>query len=103
MPSSLIASDGSLRLLRLHLQGSKPQLLSHSSMLIIHDLIYSSPVIELRLENLQLQDLSDWRLVIKAADYSLLETFALSRHHGCQPKSAKELWDFLVAQTVVTT
>jgi hypothetical protein len=50
------ASDVGPSLLHLHIQGSKPQLASHSSMLFIHKFVHSSSLVELHLENLQLQD-----------------------------------------------
>lgn len=83
------------QLLRLHIQGSKPQLLSHSSMLFIHAIVHSSPLAELRLGNIQLQDPRDWRVVIDAVDYSLLDTLSLFKHRSYNPASMTELWDVL--------
>ncbi|KAF9328819.1 hypothetical protein BG006_008051 [Podila minutissima] len=64
--------------------------LSHSSALSAHCLIYSSPLTELYLENVQFQNKHDWNMVIQAVDYSLIEVFVLSVKRSCRPKSAED-------------
>lgn len=76
--------------------------LSHASTLFIHHLIYASPLIELRLENVLFQRKYAWELIIDAIDYSLLETFSVSNAAECQNSSAKDRWTFLVAQSLVS-
>lgn len=81
------------RLLSLDIRGpeSAPLQLSHASALFIHDLIYASSLIELRLENIQFQSKYDWELIIDTIDYSLLETFSVPDGAVCQPSSAKDM------------
>lgn len=52
------ATDGDPRLLQLHLQGSESalQTLSHTSALFVHGLVYSSPWIEVNLDNVILEE-----------------------------------------------
>lgn len=82
------------RLLRLEIHRAESSMqLSHSSALSVHYLIYSSPLTELYLENVQFQNKHDWDLVIQAVDYSLIEVFALSAKRSCRPKSAEDVRD----------
>lgn len=50
--------------------------LSHFSVLSLHRIIYISDLAELRLENIQLQDDSDWNIVIGAIDFATLKGFS---------------------------
>ncbi|KAG0033696.1 hypothetical protein BGZ82_006006, partial [Podila clonocystis] len=54
--------------------GSTPHLLSHSSCLFIHELIYSSSPFKIQLENLGAQEQGDWGVLIEATDDAELET-----------------------------
>ncbi|KAG0030601.1 hypothetical protein BGZ81_002466 [Podila clonocystis] len=55
------------------------QLLSHTSVVFIHRLVYSSPLVELSLVNVQFQNKADWDLVVDAIDFSLLVVLNLYR------------------------
>lgn len=55
--------------------GSEP--LSHASILFINNLIDYSPLVDLSLENLELQDKKDWCLLMDSIDFSLLVTLSL--------------------------
>ncbi|KAF8926936.1 hypothetical protein BGZ52_005038, partial [Haplosporangium bisporale] len=59
--------------------GATQQELSHISVLFIHQLVYASSLLELHLEHIQLQDKSDWALVVDGLDPALLQAFDL---HG---------------------
>ncbi|KAG0332053.1 hypothetical protein BG005_005598, partial [Podila minutissima] len=83
-------SDLSLQSLHIQGTGSAPQDLSHSSTLVVHWLLCSSPLKELCLEKVELQDSRDWRFLVDAIDYSLLESLRLSEKVRYQPKSAKD-------------
>lgn len=67
------------RLLSLQIRGTWPnvQELSHSSVLFLQRLIFSSSLAELCLWSVQLQDKHDWVLVIDSMDLLLLETLDL--------------------------
>ncbi|KAG0032916.1 hypothetical protein BGZ82_006330 [Podila clonocystis] len=73
------------RLLCFHIQGATPmQELSHSSVLFLQQLLFSSPLVELHFRNVQLQGQHDWLLVIDSMDLSLLQTLDLSEHGAMQ-------------------
>lgn len=61
------------RLLRLDIIGSSItyQQLSHESALTIHRLVYGSEVVELRLDNVRMQDGKDWELIGRASGWPL--------------------------------
>ncbi|KFH69337.1 hypothetical protein MVEG_04151 [Podila verticillata NRRL 6337] len=61
------------RLLCLHIQGTGTDIqgLSHSSALFVHQLAYSSSLLELHLENIQLEDKRDWELITDGLDTSV--------------------------------
>ncbi|KFH74015.1 hypothetical protein MVEG_01228 [Podila verticillata NRRL 6337] len=69
------------RLLRLDIFGSSSvlQQLSHSSVLVVHQMIYTSSLVELHLGNIHLQNRSDWPLITDDLDPSSLETLGLSQ------------------------
>lgn len=73
--------------------GSALQLLSHSSVLFIHQLIHSSPLVELYFKNVLLQDKRDWRLIVECIDSLLLETFGLCQGSTAQLVDAREAWE----------
>lgn len=62
------------RLFHLQLQGTWPvcQELCHSSILFLRQLISSSPLVELNLRCVQLQDEHDWLLIVESMDLSQL-------------------------------
>lgn len=51
--------------------------LSHSSALALHHLIYSCPLVELHLENVLLENKREWELVLGAIHYSNLKKLSL--------------------------
>ncbi|KFH69429.1 hypothetical protein MVEG_04241 [Podila verticillata NRRL 6337] len=88
------------RLLSLHIGGSglEPQLLSHSSALFIHHLIYSSPLVEIYLQNVILRDKHDWRLIVESFDPLVLETIGLCSSSTAQLTEAKKAWEIFQAK-----
>ncbi|KAF9377679.1 hypothetical protein CPC16_011729, partial [Podila verticillata] len=50
--------------------GAAPHQLSHASVLLLHQVISSSPKVELHVENVDLQESRDWVLLIDAIDFS---------------------------------
>ncbi|KAF9301655.1 hypothetical protein BGZ74_006439 [Mortierella antarctica] len=67
-------------LLRMEILGSggNSPSLSHSSALLIHEFIYSSRLVNLRLENVQLRHIWDWELLIGSIDRESLSQLILS-------------------------
>lgn len=53
------------------------QELSHSSVLFLHQLILTYPLVELHLTNVQLQDDQGWMLLLESVDLVLLKTLDL--------------------------
>ncbi|KAG0337621.1 hypothetical protein BG000_005209 [Podila horticola] len=77
-PSLEVATFGlRLKSLTIRSAGNTPQPLLHASVLFIHNLINSSPLVDLSLETIQLQDNQDWDLVINAIDFSHLEVLGM--------------------------
>lgn len=58
-----VLRDLQLRSLRIHGSGKQPVVLSHASVLLVHRLAYSSPLMKLVLENTFLQDDRDCDLI----------------------------------------
>ncbi|KAI9235570.1 MAG: hypothetical protein BYD32DRAFT_420781 [Podila humilis] len=50
--------------------GTAPHQLSHASVLLLHQVISSSPKVELHVESIDLQESRDWVLLIDAIDFS---------------------------------
>ncbi|KAI9233874.1 MAG: hypothetical protein BYD32DRAFT_439709 [Podila humilis] len=79
------------QLLNLTVRGTRSELrkLSHASALMLHQLIYTNPLVELHLLNFQLLDKRDWVLVIDGIDLFLLQTLHLVeyRHEKFSPMS----------------
>lgn len=69
---SLWPSPIAPRLLSLQIRGNWPnvQELSHASVVLLQQLIYSSPLMELHFRNVQLQDKRDWTLIVDSMDFS---------------------------------
>ncbi|KAI9242952.1 MAG: hypothetical protein BYD32DRAFT_482973 [Podila humilis] len=67
------------RLLCLHIQGTGTEIqeLSHSSALFVHQLAYSSPLLELHFENIQLEGTHDWGLITDGLDPSVTITHCI--------------------------
>ncbi|KAG0028961.1 hypothetical protein BGZ81_004268 [Podila clonocystis] len=88
------------RLLSLYIGGSslEPQLLSHTSALFIHHLIYSSPLVEMFFQNVMLRDKRDWRFIVDVFDPLVLETIGLCSSSTVQLKEAKEAWEIFQAK-----
>ncbi|KAG0346883.1 hypothetical protein BG005_000469, partial [Podila minutissima] len=83
------------RLTRLDIYGSGSVLheLSHSSILTVHRLIYSSPLMDLHFGNICLQDKSDWYLIIDNLDPLLLKAFDLCLNTANQFMTATDAVD----------
>ncbi|KAG0336815.1 hypothetical protein BG000_006116, partial [Podila horticola] len=88
------------RLLRLDLDGSGSVLreLSHSSVLAVHRLIYSSSLVDLHLGNVYLQDINDWSLLIDSLDPLLLEMFDVCLNTAIQFMSATDALDLFYSR-----
>ncbi|KAF9382809.1 hypothetical protein CPC16_009192 [Podila verticillata] len=74
-PSSPVSPS----LLSLQIRGTLPNIqeLSHSNVLIIFQLICASPMVELCLQNIRLQESRDWELIVDGLDFSLLKMLDL--------------------------
>ncbi|KAF9310779.1 hypothetical protein BG003_008113, partial [Podila horticola] len=70
--NEIFAPDVGSVLQCLTIRGRSAHDLSHAIVLFIHQLVFSSPL-ELRLENVRLQDQNDWRLIIDAVNDSSAE------------------------------
>ncbi|KAG0349438.1 hypothetical protein BG005_010973 [Podila minutissima] len=73
-PSSI---DSLLLCLKVYGAGSDIQELSHSAALIIHQLMYANPLVELEFKNIQFKDKRDWILLCGGADPSVVATLDL--------------------------
>lgn len=74
------------RLLSLGIHGTESLLqeLSHSSALFIHRLLYSSPLVELSLENIRLKEDRDWHFIMESIDLALMESLSLCKSSTSQ-------------------
>lgn len=83
------------RLLSLNIQGSGPALqpLSYSSVLFIHRLIHSSPLVGFYFQNVLLQDNRDWKLIVECIGPLLLKTFGLCQGGATQLMDSEEAWE----------
>ncbi|KAG0332358.1 hypothetical protein BG000_010084 [Podila horticola] len=70
--NKIFAPDVGSVLQCLTIRGRSAHEFSHAIVLFIHQLVFSSPL-ELRLENVRLQDQNDWRLIIDAVNDSSAE------------------------------
>lgn len=75
-----------LQLLSLNIRGpeSTQLQLSHSNVLLIHYLICSRSLTELRLENVVFRHKDDWVLIVECLDPYYLETFVMCTTSGSQ-------------------
>lgn len=89
-----------LRLQSLHIQGTGPSLnrLSHASVMVIHQLLYESPFVELHFGNIYLQGTSDWGLIIDGIDPMPLEFIHLCPNTANQFLSGAEGMDQFIAR-----
>ncbi|KAG0337447.1 hypothetical protein BG000_005418, partial [Podila horticola] len=87
-------------LLSLHIGGSgvEPQLLSHTSALFMHHLIYSSPLVEMYFQTVMLRDERDWRLIVENFDPFLRETIGLCSSRTAQLTEAKKAREIFQAK-----
>ncbi|KAG0329876.1 hypothetical protein BG000_011908 [Podila horticola] len=78
-----------LHLLRLDVRGtgSALQKLSHPAALFVHRLVYSSPLVDLHLENIQLYERYDWWPIAERVDSLTLRTFVLCKRANSQLRS----------------
>ncbi|KAG0339225.1 hypothetical protein BG000_002594 [Podila horticola] len=76
--------------------------LSHSSVLFVHQLLSTSPLAELHLVDVQLQDGRDWVLLISSIDLSLLQTLDLGEHGVIQFLSVPDAVDLFVSELEAT-
>lgn len=79
--------------------GSEPQTLSHSSTLFMHHLIYTSPLAELYLDNVQLQYKCDWMCIVEGLDPSVLEMLSLCNHSASQLISAADALELFISNS----
>ncbi|KFH74050.1 hypothetical protein MVEG_01263 [Podila verticillata NRRL 6337] len=90
------------RLLSLGVHGTESLLqdLSHSSALFIHRLLYSSPLVELSLENVRLREDHDWHFIMESIDLALMESLSLCMSSASQLMSVNNdavnpiIWSF---------
>ncbi|KAG0091795.1 hypothetical protein BGZ92_011644 [Podila epicladia] len=92
------------RLLSFQITGwsSAVQMLSHSSALFIHQLIFSSPLVELHFENVQFQEKCDWVLVINSMDLCPLRTLGLGESSIMQFLDVPDAVDLIVSRSEET-
>lgn len=88
------------RLFHLQIWGTPPivQVLSHSSILFMHQLISSSPLVELDLRCVQLQDERDWSLIVESMDLSLLRILDIGSVITSQLFSSTHAMDLFVSK-----
>ncbi|KAG0321557.1 hypothetical protein BG000_003167, partial [Podila horticola] len=86
------------RLLFVSIQGtdSDASQLSHASVLNIQQLIQANPQVELKLENLQPQDKSDWVLIVERVNFSLLGDVDMPACRASHLVSTTNLVDFFI-------
>ncbi|KAG0340654.1 hypothetical protein BG000_011432 [Podila horticola] len=96
--SSIQEVLGRSNLEQLHVVCTVVQELSHSSVLFLQRLIFSSPLVELHLRSVQLQDKRDWILVIDIVDLSLLQVLDLGEHGFMQLLSMPHVIDLFVSE-----
>lgn len=73
--------------------GSAPQVLAHSSVLWIHQLVCASSLAMIHLTDVQLQDNRDWVLIVESLDPLLLQIFGLCSMTALQFKFCQEAVD----------
>lgn len=78
--------------------GDPRQELSHKSVLALHQLVYASPLIDLKFENVELQHKRDWDLLVGAMDPQSLKTFGLCERSKAQFMSCPEAVDHFNAK-----
>ncbi|KAG0011616.1 hypothetical protein BGZ81_002075 [Podila clonocystis] len=78
--------------------GATPHILTHSSTLFLHELVSASPLIELHLENVLLQDKHDWCLIIDCTDPLLLQTCQLCERSINQLMSITKAVDWFTSR-----
>ncbi|KAG0085843.1 hypothetical protein BGZ92_008658 [Podila epicladia] len=88
---------GTPQLIHLGIRGpvSKKQNLSHASVLAIHDMIYPSPLIDLKFEHVGLQEPRDWALIAGALDPKSLKTLGLCERSKAQFELCPEAMDII--------
>ncbi|KAI9235069.1 MAG: hypothetical protein BYD32DRAFT_470790 [Podila humilis] len=70
--------------------GSAQQELSHESVLVVHQMVYASPLVDLKFENVELQHKRDWELIVGGLDPKSLKTFGLCERSRAQFDSSPE-------------
>ncbi|KAI9235063.1 MAG: hypothetical protein BYD32DRAFT_470767 [Podila humilis] len=88
------------RLIHLQIQGTWPvfQELCHLSILFLHQLISLSPLVELDLRCIQLQDKQDWSLIVESMDLSLLRILDIGSVITSQLLSLTHAMDLFVSK-----
>lgn len=88
------------RLIHLQIQGTQPVVpeLCHSSILFLHQLISSSPLVELDLRCIQLQDEHDWSLIVESMDLLLLRILDIGSVITSQLFSSTHAMDLFVSK-----
>ncbi|KFH74092.1 hypothetical protein MVEG_01305 [Podila verticillata NRRL 6337] len=85
--------------LEIHGSGSAQQPLSHSSVLFIHQLVYSSSLMDFHIDGIQLQDKYDLELIVQSMEPSLLKTFSMGSSTTVQLLSNTDALNHFVSNT----
>lgn len=96
----LLPSPAGTQLLCLQIRGTSPHIqeLSHTSILVIQQLIFASPLVELNIESAQLQEHRDWWLMVDSMNLSLLKTLNLGQASFHQLMSTTDAVDYFVSR-----
>ncbi|KAG0340987.1 hypothetical protein BG000_010537 [Podila horticola] len=78
------------------------QELSHSSILFVHHLVSESPLMELHVENVQLQDKQDWMLIVDGLDPVSLTMFRLCNSSHSQFVACGDAVDLFISHFAAT-
>lgn len=73
--------------------GATPQKLSRSNALFLHRLVYPSPLLDMHLENMEMQDKRDWGLLAEMVDCSRLESVRVLERSVRQSMAAMDVLD----------
>lgn len=94
----LSVTESQLMCLDIRGPGSSLQALSHSSVLFIHQIIFTSSLLELHFDNVQLQVKHDWSLIADGLNDSHLVTFELCPSGLIQFLMATDVETFLATK-----
>lgn len=102
------ASNITPQLRRLDICGAwlDPQRISHSRVLAVQQVVNESPLVELNLSNVELQDKHDWMVLVDSMDLSILTTFGLNsscRNQFVSNVNAVDLYHSIFPKKVMKT